>query len=79
MSDNDIRTITQMLYELSERIARIEEKLSIIPLCGANCSQGKLKELERRLGELEEEKKWLYRTVIGSVLVAVMALIKSFA
>ncbi|AVX21584.1 hypothetical protein SAMN02745885_01667 [Carboxydocella sporoproducens DSM 16521] len=75
MSDQEIRQITDRLNEISQRMARIEERLSIVPLCGSDCARGKAAELERRLVILEQDKSWIYKTIIGAVIGAFLALI----
>ncbi|GAW28855.1 hypothetical protein [Carboxydocella sp. ULO1] len=75
MSETDIRAISDRLNEMSQRLARIEERLSIVPLCGSDCARGKAAELERRLVILEQDKSWIYKTIIGAVIGAFLALI----
>lgn len=75
MSEQEVRAITELLSDLRERFARIEERLAHNPLCGPACAQPKTAELETRVEKLESYKTWLERLVIGAVIMALLGLI----
>lgn len=64
-----------ILTELRITVAGIKEKLDNAPICGTNCPQTKSKELDRRVDILEKEKTWLYRLLIGAVILQVVGLV----
>lgn len=64
LGDNEITKITEILNDLRERFARIEERLG-----------NKVEDLERRVSRLEKYVSWGVIFIIGAIITALLKLV----
>ena len=66
--------------EVLTRLARIETKLDDYDNLRTKAEEARAKAYanERRLGELEDETKWLKRTITGAIITGVVSIIVIF-
>ncbi|MEW5952622.1 MAG: hypothetical protein AB1815_02530 [Bacillota bacterium] len=73
----------KFMVEVIDRLARIETTLAGLAASGKadmdacqRQSEGRFKVIEDDLREIQEEKKWLWRALMGIALVAAYDLVK---
>lgn len=64
LSDNEITKITEILNDLRERFARIEERLG-----------NKIEDLDKRVTKLEKNQAWVVMAVLVTVITALLKLV----
>lgn len=81
--DNELETDQELLYKIDKTVDSIATKLSIKDVDDTKIIDLKLAPMEKRVDKLEDQSKWLKRTigaaVIGIVITIIVAAIKTFA
>lgn len=68
---------TEFEKEILERLIRIETKLDDYDSTKTKVEEARSKAYsnERRINEIEDKQKWLERTVVGTVITGVIAIV----
>lgn len=68
---------TEFEKEILERLIRIETKLDDYDSTKTKVEEARSKAFsnERRLNEIEDKQKWLERTVVGTVITGIIAIV----
>lgn len=68
---SDVETLKRELDNSKELLTKIDKKLDVISEKFQNSKEIeelKLKPLEKRVGDIEDNNKWIWRTVTGAIL-----------
>lgn len=68
---------TEFEKEILERLIRIETKLDDYDSTKTKVEEARSKAYsnERRINEIEDKQKWLERTVVGTVIAGIIAIV----
>ena len=68
---------TEFEKEILERLIRIETKLDDYDSTKTKVEEARSKAYsnERRINEIEDKQKWLERTVVGTVITGIIAIV----
>lgn len=66
--------------EILERIVRIETKIDSYNSTKekADCAYNKAMQNEKDINEMKDNQKWLWRTIVGTILVGVIGVLIKF-
>jgi hypothetical protein len=72
--------VMQIIQEVRERLARMEAKLDEYNNVKEKATEGYSKSLqnEKAIGEIKDTQKWLWRTVVGAIIVAIIGILSAF-
>lgn len=70
-SDKDDLNVTEMLIDIRERLARVEENTSNLDSTATKASKAYsiAKENQRDIADLNDRSKWTQRTAITAILI----------
>ena len=72
---NDVETLKRELDNSKELLTKIDKKLDVISEKFQNSreiEELKLKPLEKRVEDIEDNNKWIWRTVTGTILAIII-------
>lgn len=72
---SDVETLKRELDNSKELLTKIDKKLDVISEKFSNSreiEELKLKPLEKRVGDIEDNNKWIWRTVTGTILAIII-------
>ena len=72
---NDVETLKRELDNSKELLTKIDKKLDVISEKFQNSKEIeelKLKPLEKRVEDIEDNNKWIWRTVTGTILAIII-------
>lgn len=72
------RNVSTLKVELKEGLGRIETKLDKLDYVAMTLYTSERDRLTERIKELEDDKKWNRRQVLGAIIASVVSLIITF-